>query len=196
MPLSSAVSPLCRLCCCHGHTVGKNCSYTAAAENSREYNTSIVPPAKMCTINLNIRSDQTLWLQDVYMLFSPTRLRWPTRDQIMFHQVLFTPAVVLWYSCSCSTSVWTPLLCSYSPLSQVNTGPMHSECFPADCTFILAVHLTHCKSRKWNMCLCVWSDGCDPAACWLSHCSLPCPKSTSHCTWSCYWLGSFEFSAD
>lgn len=77
-------------------------------------------------------------------------------------------SVVFWYSCLFLTSVWTRYYCTLTlPPLRLIQGQCKVECFPADCTFILAVYLTHCKWRKWNMCLGGWCDGCDPAGCWL-----------------------------
>lgn len=64
--------------------------------------------------------------------------------------------------------MWTRYYSALTLLSlRLIQGRFKVECFPADCTFILAAYLTHCEWRKWNMCLGGRCDRCDPTGCWL-----------------------------
>lgn len=121
--------------------------------------------------------------------------------QVGTSQASLAPSLVFWFLCSFLTSVWTLLLCTYTPPLRLTPGWCKAECFPADWTLITAACVTQCEWRKWNICLGVWCDGCDPAGCWLSLIAV-CfvatvdPKTTSYTTrfkkrctiWSHSWF--------
>lgn len=161
---------------------------------------------------VNVITNDHTQLQDVYTLFlSLSQLLLiaydGTQGAVSFHvssgfiRPLCWFLVFTYYWYSFLTSVWTCYYCALTLLSlRLIQDLFKVECFPANCTFILAAYLTHCKRRKWNMCLGGWCDRCDPADCWLSwivpcfvcHSLRLCPHLISHNTWTCSRFKSFH----